>query len=111
MRPDDKVHLIEQVELVHHFVPEYPASSPRIPPPGLDVLGIGPHQVSQRAFVGYFLLAVQQPHLVDGRQIRGKPSVNAQYVSIDDSAEREEVEGLVEIFPAIRVAVLLVDLI
>jgi len=38
MRPYDEVHFIGQVEMVDHFVSEYPANPSRIPPPGLDFI-------------------------------------------------------------------------
>jgi hypothetical protein len=37
--------------------------------------------------------------------------VHAEHVAVDDGSEGEEVKGLIEIFPAVGVAVLLVDLI
>lgn len=49
---------------------EDPARSSGVPAPGLDVLGIGPHQISQGTLIGYFLLPVQEPHLINGGQIR-----------------------------------------
>ena len=77
VRPHYQAHLVQQVELVHHLVPEYPPRPPRVPAPGLDVLGVRPHQVSQRSLVGDLLLPVQQPHLVEGGQVRRQPPMHA----------------------------------
>lgn len=37
--------------------------------------------------------------------------MNAEYISVDDGPEWEEVEGLIEILPTVGVPVFLVDLV
>ena len=90
---------------------EDPPRSPRVPSPRLNVLRVRPHQIRHRPFMWDLLLAVEQSHLVDGGEVGGQASVHTQDRAVDDSPEREEIEGLVEIFPTVRVAVFLVDLV
>lgn len=44
-------------------------------------------------------LAIDRAHLVDGLDLRGEPPVDAQDGAVDESAQRQIVEGVVEIFP------------
>ena len=107
----DQRQIVQQVEVIHHLVSEYPARTSWVPAPGFDVLRVGPHQISQRTLVGYFLLTIQETHLVDGGQIGWQASMHAEQVAIDDGSQWEEVKGLIEILPAIWISVFLVDLI
>lgn len=70
MRPYDQGKVVEHVEVVDYLMTEDPACTSGVPTPSLDVLWVGPHQISQRALIGDLLLAIQQTHLVDSRQVR-----------------------------------------
>ena len=111
MRPYDQGQIVEHVEVVDHLMAEDPASASGVPTPSLDVLRVRPHQIGQRTLIGNLLLAIQQAHLVDSRQVRRQSSVHTQDVPVDNGSEGQEVKGLIKIFPAVGVAVLLVDLI
>ena len=111
MSPHNKVHLVQQVELVDYFCTKNPSCSSRVPSPSLYVLGIRPHQVSQWSFVRNLLLPVQESHLVNGWKVRRKASVDAKSVTVDDSSQRQEVKGLIEVLPAVGISILFVDLI
>lgn len=49
---------------------EDPTRASGVATPSLYVLRVGPHQISQWALIGDFLLAIEQAHLVDGWQVR-----------------------------------------
>lgn len=59
----------------------------------------------------YLLLSVNQPHLINCRQVWREPTMNAKNTAIDNGAQRKVIKGLVKIFPAVGVAILFVDLI
>ena len=58
-----------------------------------------------------FLLTVQKSHLVDGGQVRRHPTMNTQDASINHGPERQKIECLIEVFPAVGVAIFSVDLV
>lgn len=109
MCPDDEVDFVEEIELIDHFVSEYPPSSSGIASPRFYVLGIRPHEISQWSFVRYFLFPVEQSHLIDGGQVGGESAVEAEDVAVDDGSQRQVVERLIEVFPAVGVAVFFID--
>ena len=55
--------------------------------PGLDVVGVRPHQVAEAALVRDLLPPVDQPHLVDGAQLRREPAVHTQDAAVNDGGE------------------------
>jgi hypothetical protein len=61
--------------------------------------------------VGDLHLAVDGPHLIDGLDFRRESSVDAEYLPVDERAEGEVVEGLIEVLPGSGAAVLLDDLV
>lgn len=87
MSSDYQRQVVEQVEVVHYFVTEDPSGSSRVATPGLDILRVRPHEVSQGAFVGDFLFSIKQSHLVDGGEVGGESSVDAEHVAVDDGSE------------------------
>lgn len=88
---------------------ENPSCSSCISFPRLDVLRVRPHQVSHGSFVRNLLFPVDESHLVDGGQVWRESSMDAEHGAIDNGAEREVVKSLVEVFPAVGVAILFVD--
>lgn len=55
------------------------------------------------------MLTIKEAHLVYGWKVRGQTSVYAKNVTVDYGSKREKVKGLVEVFPAVGVAVLFID--
>ena len=62
--------------------------------PRLHVVGIRPHEVTERSLVGNFLGARHHPHLVQSTDLRTESTMYTQYLAINDSAQRHEVEDL-----------------
>lgn len=65
----DETDLVQQIEMVDNLVSEDPASSSGVPSPRLNIFRVGPHEISEGSFVGYFLFSVEQSHLINRWQI------------------------------------------
>lgn len=61
--------------------------------------------------MGNFHLAVDGAHLIDGLDLRRKPTVNAKDLAIDKCSKRQVIESLIEVFPRCGASILLDDLI
>lgn len=61
--------------------------------------------------MGNFHLAVDGAHLIDGLDLRRKPTVNAKDLAIDECPKRQVIERLIEVFPRCGASIFLDDLI
>jgi hypothetical protein len=68
-------------EVVRHSRSEHPSRTSCVYRPVLDVLGVRPHQVAERPFVGDLDLAVDGAHLVDGLDLGAESAVHAEHLS------------------------------
>ena len=55
--------------------------------PGLDVIGIRPHEVAEAAFVRNLLPPINQPHLVDRAELWRESTVHTQDAAVHDGGE------------------------
>lgn len=70
---------INVAEIVGHFWAKHPSCSSGIDSPVLYVLGIWPHQVTERSLVRYLYLSVNSPHLVDSFDLWTQSSMHAEH--------------------------------
>lgn len=111
MGPADQTQLVDPVKFTHHSGPKLPACSAVRADPGLDVLGVGPHEVLERAFHGDLLASVDGPDLVDSVDERGQTCVHTEDRSFNEGGNPKVVEHLSAVLPDIRISVLLHDFI
>lgn len=52
--------------------------------PVFHVLGIGPHQITEGAFVGYLAVALNCPYLIQRYNLRTEPAMHAQHALVND---------------------------
>lgn len=87
MRPRNQLQAINMVELAGNLIAKQPARAPRRNSPGLDVLGIAPHEVAEGALVGDFLGAGDDADLVEGADFGAEAAVHAEDLAVDDGGE------------------------
>lgn len=69
MRSADEFELVDVVKLCGDTGTEKPAGPSRTDSPGFDVLWIAPHEITEGAFVGNLLSAIDRADLIDGSDI------------------------------------------
>lgn len=106
MSTRDQVDIIDMVEFGCHLGSEQPSSTARGHSPSLDVLGIGPHEVAEGSFVGNFHPSVDESHLIDGLDLWGESSVDAENLAFDDSADTKIIEDFSAVLPRVGITVL-----
>mmetsp|Transcript_9309 Transcript_9309/g.26622 ORF Transcript_9309/g.26622 Transcript_9309/m.26622 type:complete len:324 (+) Transcript_9309:14-985(+) len=107
----DELKPIDVVELGRDLAAKQPACSSGADVPSLDVFGVGPHEVTERPFVGNLLDPLNSTNLVQGPDIRRQSAVHAQHPPIDECAKREVVKHLDTVAPGVCVAILSLALI
>jgi hypothetical protein len=127
MGATDDFEVVEVVELesetttyfFRHTFSEETASSSSVDGPGVDVFGVGPQKVTERAFLRDLDAAVEEVDLVQGLHLRREACVHAEEAAIHDlplergtyGSDSKEVKDFHAIFPRVRVAVLAHDLV
>lgn len=69
--------------LISDLGSKQPACPSRADGPGVHVLRVGPHQVTERPLVWDLLIALYSPNLIKGLDIWGKPSMHTQDLFIN----------------------------
>jgi len=78
MGPTNQLECIELIELLDDIAAEEPASPPRTHLPGQQVIRVTPHHVRKRPLVWDFLVALDQPDLVDRLYFGREAPVHAE---------------------------------
>ena len=111
MGTGDQLEVIDVVELGCDLGAEKPSSTSGGDSPGVDVLGVGPHQIAERPFVRDLNLAIDCPDLVDGLDLRAESAVHAEDLAVDDRSNGQVIEHLGAVLPRIGVAVFPINLV
>ena len=106
MSTRDQVDVVDVVEFGRDFGSEQPSSSSRRHSPSLNVLRVGPHEVAEWSFVGNFHSSVDKSHLIDGLDLWGESSVDAENLSFDNSADSKVIEDFSAVLPWVGISVL-----
>jgi hypothetical protein len=80
MCPSDQTQPVVVVELVHDLGAEEPAHSTMVLRPSFDFLGVRPHEIAEGSLGGYFLEPIDFSDLIEGVDIGGESSMNAEDV-------------------------------
>ena len=102
----DQVDVVDVVEFGCDFGSEQPASTARRHSPSLDVLRVGPHEVAEWALVRNFHSSVDKSHLIDGLDLWGESSVDAENLSFYNSSNSKIIEDFSAVLPRIGISVL-----
>mmetsp|Transcript_2693 Transcript_2693/g.4548 ORF Transcript_2693/g.4548 Transcript_2693/m.4548 type:complete len:300 (-) Transcript_2693:74-973(-) len=106
MGSGDQVDVVDVVEFLSDLRAKEPACASGGHGPGLDVLRVGPHEVAEGTFVGDLHSAVDESDLVDGLDLGGEATVDAENFSLHNSSNAEVVEDFSAVFPGVGVAIL-----
>lgn len=102
----DQVDVIDVVEFGCHLGSEQPSSASRRHSPSLNVLGVGPHEVAEWSFVRNFHPSIDKSHLIDGLDLWGEASVDAENLAFDNCADSKVIEDFSAVLPRVGIAVL-----
>lgn len=94
MGTSNQLQAIDVIELCSDLVTEQPASTTRRNSPGLDILGITPNQITERALMRNLLSTCYDTDLIDSANLRTQATMNAEDLAINDSSKNEEIENL-----------------
>ena len=87
------------VEVFGHHPTKQPARAAGADAPCFDLLGVGPHEITKRTLMRYFLQPHDSANLVERAQLRAQTTVYAQNAAINDSCNVEIVKHLAAAFP------------
>lgn len=102
----DEFDVVDVVELGGDLLSEEPAGAAGRHGPGLDLLGVTPHEVAEGPLVGDLHSALDEADLVDGLDVGGEPSVDAEDLALNDGANAQVVKDFGTIFPWVSVSIL-----
>ena len=102
----DQVDVVDVVEFGRDFGSEQPSSSSRRHSPSLNVLRIGPHEVAEWSFVWDFHPSVDKSHLIDGLNLWGESTVDAENLTFDNSTDAKVIEDFSAVLPRVGVSIL-----
>lgn len=85
--------------LRRNFITKQPTRASGRNSPRIYIFRITPYKVAKRAFVGNFLSAGYNADLIEGTNFRAETAVDAEYFSVDNGGEGEEVKDLTACFP------------
>lgn len=83
MGPADQFQVVNLHEVFGHQLAKKPAGASRALPPVVHVLGVGPYQIAEGAFIGYLHVAIYCSYLIQCYDVRTKAAVYAQHLLID----------------------------
>jgi len=102
----DQIDIVDVIEFGSDLGSKEPASASRRHGPGLNVLWVGPHQVAEGALVGDLHASVDESDLVDGLDLRGESSMDAEHLALDNGSNSEIIEDFGAVFPWVGIAIL-----
>ena len=106
MGSGDELQIVDVIELGGHLGAEKPSSATGRDSPGVDVLGVGPHQVTEGTLVGNFHAPVDKADLIEGLDFWGETSMDAEDLSFDDGSDAEVIEDFSAVLPGVNVTIL-----
>ena len=106
VRACDHLQAVDVAELVNNFAAEFVPSSTGISPPGINILGIRPHQIGEGTFMRDLEPSFEQSDLVKSFNVRGKASMDTENFAFYLSTDAKVVENFAAVFPGIQVAIL-----
>jgi hypothetical protein len=87
-------------------VAEEPSGTTGGKSPGLNVGRVTPHKITEGAFVRDFKSAFEEADLVEGLNIRGKATVDAENFAFNDSADAKMIKNVNTVLPRVGISVL-----
>ena len=105
MGASHEVQVVEVVELSRHLGAEEPAGTTGRNSPGVDVLGVGPHEIAEGTLVRHLHAAVNEADLVEGLDLGRQTTVDAEDLALNDSTDTKVIEDLGAVLPGVDVAI------
>lgn len=102
----DQTNVVYLVKFLGHFRAEEPAGTTRGHSPRLDLLRVGPHEVTEGALVRDLHFAVDESNLIERLNLGRKSAMDAEDFSFDNGADRQVIEDLHAELPGVGVSVL-----
>ena len=101
-----QIQAILMVELLGYVLAKCKAGPAGADAPSGPIVRVGPKQVAHGPLVGYLLDSIELPHMVEGVDGGAQPTVETEYVVVDQGREREVVKEVGEELPNVGAAVL-----
>ena len=105
MSSGHKFELVDVVEFGCNLRAEEPSGTTWGDSPGVNVLGVRPHEVGEGTFVGNLHSAVDEADLIKSLDLWGETTVDAEDFTFDDGADAEVIEHFSAVFPGVDVSV------
>lgn len=106
MGTSNQIDIVDVIEFGSDLGSEEPSGTSWRHGPGLDVLWVGPHEIAEGTLVRDLHASVDESDLVDGLDLRGESSMDAEDFAFDDSSDSEVIEDFGAVFPWVGVAIL-----
>ena len=81
-----QAQIVMVVELVDYLCPKHPSYASGVILPAIYFFRIRPHQITKNSFSRDFLLSINFSDLIEGFDIRGKPTMNTKDVILMTNA-------------------------
>lgn len=102
----DQIDVVDVIEFGSDLGSKEPSSTSRRHGPGLDVFGVGPHEIAEGALVRDLHASVDQPDLVDGLDLGRQSSVDTEHFALDNGSDSKVIKDFSAVFPGVGIAVL-----
>jgi hypothetical protein len=107
MSSGNQLQPIDVIEFGGDLVSEEPACTTGRYRPGLNVLRIGPDQITESTLMRDLLSTCDNSNLINSTDFRAETTVDAEHFAIDDSGKDQEVEHLAAGLPNGSIAIFL----
>jgi len=98
--------VVDVVEFSRHFGAKQPSGTSWRHGPSLDILWIGPHEVTEWTLMRNLHSSIDESDLINGLDLWGETTMDTEDLSLDDGADSKVVEDLSTVFPGIGISVL-----
>ena len=106
MGSGDELQIVDVVELSGHLGAEKPSSATGRDRPGVDVLGVGPHQVGEGTLVRNFHAPVDKTDLIKGLDFGRKTTMDTEDLAFNDGSNTKVIEDFGAVLPGVDVTIL-----
>jgi hypothetical protein len=106
MGSGDQGNVVDVIELGGHLGSEEPSSASWGHSPSFNIFWVGPHEIAEWTLVRDLHSSVDESDLVNGFDLRGKSSMDAENFSLHNGADAEIIENLGAVLPRVGISVL-----
>jgi len=101
-----KLEVVDVIKLMRNPGAEEPAGAAGRQRPRLNVLGVGPHQIREGAFVRQLHPALEQANLVESLDVWRQAGVHTEDLAFNDGSDAQVVKDVTAVLPRVGVSIL-----